>query len=419
MKKSILFVIAISLSLCHYSCDNKKDNSVSIPNTREMRVGEKAVIASANQFCFDYFRLLSAAEKDTNVTFSPISAHAALSMLINGADGVTKQEIKDALRVSALSDSEINSSFKSLKEYLLQVDNRITLNIANSIWARQELHIKKPFAATLQSYYDAEVHTLDFAGPLAVKTINNWVSDQTKGRIPTIIDDQKIASDVVMYLLNAIYFKSDWKTKFDKTKTQKANFYRDNGRTVQVDMMQSEKMEAWMYYDNSVQFIDIPFGNGGYAFTVVMPNGTKTLDEFIGEFDNDKLQAILAKEPATTGEPHYVSLKMPKFNFSCKQDMNSLLSAMGMKRAFTDSAELPNLFEEENLQLAVSKVKQKTFVQIDENGGEAAAVTSVEIIVTSVGPGYITVDRPFLFLIREKNSNTILFIGKVHQPKFE
>ena len=173
-----------------------------------------------------------------------------------------------------------------------------------------------------------------------------------------------------------------------------------------------------MYYDNSVQFVDIPFGNGGYAFTVIMPNGTQTLDEFIGGFNNDKLQTILAQEPTATTEPTYISLKMPKFSFSYEKEMNGYLQTMGMKKAFTSTAELTNLFEE-NMDLLVSKVKQKTFVRIDENGGEAAAVTSVAIMVTSVGPGYITIGRPFLFLIREKNSNTILFIGKVHQPVFQ
>ncbi|WP_243347430.1 serpin family protein [Parabacteroides sp. FAFU027] len=418
MKKILFLTILLITGLHLQSCDKNSNKSNPTPNIREMRAGEKAVISSSNRFCFDYFKLLSAAKKDTNVTFSPISAHAALSMLINGADGTTKQEIKDALRISTMSDPEINESFKSLKEYLLQVDNSVTLNIANSVWARLELHIKSSFANTLRNFYSAEVQSLDFSGTGAVKTINNWVSNQTKGKIPTIIDDQKIASDVVMYLLNAVYFKSDWKTKFDKAKTQKAGFTKDDGSVIQVDMMQSEKMEAWMYYDNSVQFIDIPFGNGGYSFTVIMPNGAKTLDEFIGEFDNDKLQTILAKEPAASSEPRYVSLKMPKFNFSFNRDMNDLLKTMGMKRAFTDTAELPSLFEEQ-LPLSVSKVKQKTFVQIDENGGEAAAVTSVEITVTSVGPGFITVDRPFLFLIREKNSNTILFIGKVHHPVFQ
>lgn len=418
MKNLLLLTLIFTAGFGFASCEKTSSSQPSPPNIREMLVGEKAIITSSNKFCFDYFKLLSEAEKETNATFSPISAHAALSMLINGADGVTKQEIKDALRISALSDTDVNAAFKSLKEYLLQVDKSITLNIANSVWARQELHIKSSFASTLQSYYDAEVRTLDFSSPQAVNTINSWVNSQTNGRIPTIIDDNAIPSDAVMYLLNAVYFKSDWKTKFDKAKTQKANFRKDNGETIQVDLMQSEKMEAWLYYDNNVQFVDIPFGNGGYAFTVIMPNGSKTLDQLIGEFNNDKLQAILANEPAATSEPHYISLKMPKFNFSYKQDMNDRLSTMGMKRAFTESAELPNLFEE-NLPLSVSKVKQKTFVQIDENGGEAAAVTSVEIIVTSTGPGYITIDRPFLFLIREKNSNTILFMGKVHHPVFQ
>ncbi len=416
MKKILLLSVSLFSGLLLYSCAEKEPAGTSGPNIRDLRVAEKQVISSSNQFCFDYFKLLSANEEAQNVTFSPFSAHAALSMLLNGADGVTKQEIKDALRVASLSDSAINISFKSLKEYLLQVDKNIALNIANSVWYRQELHVKDAFVSVLKSYYDAEVTSLDFENANSVKTINNWVSKQTAGRIPTIID--KLKAEDVMILLNAVYFKSDWKTKFDKLKTQKANFYQDNGTTIQVDMMQSEKMEAWLYYDNTAQFVDIPFGNGGYAFTVIMPGNNQTLDQFIGGFSNDKLQNILANKPKTTTEPTFISLKMPRFRFAYEKEMNDLLKEMGMKNVFTDSAELPHLFEEP-LDLYVSQVKQKTFVQIDENGGEAAAVTSVIVGTTSVGPGFITVDRPFMFLIREINSNTILFIGKVHQPKFE
>ncbi|MDD2798299.1 MAG: serpin family protein [Bacteroidales bacterium] len=415
--KHILFsvIIPISLILIAASCNNNEPNPSNKPVVREMRAAESALLISSNEFCFDYFKILSKNQTSQNVLFSPYSAHAALSMLIHGASGETKQEIKNVLRISTQSDDDVKSSFKSLKEYLLQVDKSVTLNIENSIWTKGGLTINPTFASTMKEYYQSEITSLDFANPSAPKTINDWVNKQTSGRIPTIVE--KLSSDDVMLLINAVYFKSDWKTKFNAALTEKASFVKDDASVIQVDLMSSSKMEAWHYYDNDIQLLDIPFGNGGYYFSVIMPQGTQTLDDFITNFTNDKLQSILSLEPKTTDDIQTIQLKMPKFKFDYEHNMVANLQLMGMNRAFTDLAELSNLFVDP-MNLMVSDVKQKAFIQIDEKGGEAAAVTSITVGVTSAGPDFFTVDRPFLFLIREKNSNSILFIGKVHEPKF-
>lgn len=172
-----------------------------------------------------------------------------------------------------------------------------------------------------------------------------------------------------------------------------------------------------MHYDAEYQMVDIPFGNGGYSYTVIMPQGSKTLDDMVVGFTNEKWQALLAQEKGSSKANEQIRLKMPKFKFAYEKSMVKTLQMMGMNKAFTDAAELSELFVEP-LSLIVSNVKQKAYIQVDEQGGEAAAVTSITVGTTSVGIDYITVDRPFLFLIREKNSNTILFIGKVHQPQF-
>lgn len=410
-----VYLTAFILAALFISCNKTETTVADSPHVREMKSAEKAILASSNQFCFDYFAKLSQEEAGANAMFSPYSAHAALSMLIHGASGTTKQEIKDALRISAQSDEDVKVAFKSLKEYLLQVDKSVNLNIANSIWSRQELTVKPSFNNTMTEFYQAQIKPLDFANPLSVKTINSWVNDQTAGRIPTIID--KLNPEDVMVLLNAVYFKSDWKTKFDASKTAKASFTKDDKSIIQVDMMQSDKMEAWLHYDAEYQMVDIPFGNGGYSYTVIMPQGSKTLDDMVVGFTNEKWQALLAQEKGSSKANEQIRLKMPKFKFAYEKSMVKTLQMMGMNKAFTDAAELSELFVEP-LSLIVSNVKQKAYIQVDEQGGEAAAVTSITVGTTSVGIDYITVDRPFLFLIREKNSNTILFIGKVHQPQF-
>jgi serpin B len=415
--KTILskFIVIFSLPAFLISCSKTDSLSSNTPNIRPMQVAESSLLVSSNDFCFDYFKILSQNEPSQNVMFSPYSAHAALSMLIYGASGVTKQEIKDALRISSQSDEEVKASFKSLKDYLLQVDKSVTLKIANSIWARQGFPVNANFTATMNEFYQAEVNSLDFDNPQSVNTINNWVSKQTASRIPTILE--KLNADDMMVLLNAVYFKSDWKTKFNAELTTKAPFTKDDASVIQVDMMQSDKMEAWQYSTSEIQFIDIPFGNGGYLYSVIMPQGNKTLDDLIAEFTMQKWQAIISLEPKTLENPSFIQLKMPRFKFAYEQKMNDHLQSMGMKRAFTQSAELLNLFSD-SMSLMVSNVTQKAFIQIDENGGEAAAVTSITVGVTSVGPGFTIVNRPFVFVIREKNSNAILFIGKVHQPVF-
>ncbi len=415
--KSRLSLLSLSVLLLFFTaCENSNEPTpVSKPNVRQMKAAETALLTSSNNFCFDYFKLLAETEKSQNSLFSPYSAHTALSMLLHGADGVTKQEIKDALRIPTQSDDEVKSSFKTLKEYLLQVDPSVTLNIANSIWARQGYSIGEKFSATMKDYYQADVTSLDFDNPTSLKTINGWVNQQTNGRIPTILD--KLNAEDMMVLLNAVYFKSDWKTKFDASKTVKSSFTKDDKTVIQVDMMQSDKMEAWHYSDSQVQFVDIPFGNGAYSFSVLMPQGSQSLDAFVASFTNEKWQQIVAKAPKLSDSIGQIQLKMPRFKFEYEHKMIPLLQTLGMNLVFTDQAELPYLFAN-NMNLSVSSVKQKAFIQVDEKGGEAAAVTSIVVGVTSIGANFVTIDRPFMFIIRERNSNSILFIGKVHSPTF-
>ncbi|MFZ4455149.1 MAG: serpin family protein [Bacteroidales bacterium] len=415
MKTILLFSTLFIATLLAFSCSKSEPTqNTNTSGIRQMRTAENALLASSNQFCFDYFALLSQQKPSENILFSPYSAHAALSMLIYGASGETKQEIKNALRISSQSDDSIKSCFKSLKDYLVQVDKGVTLNIANSVWAKQEFTVAPNLSAILKEYYQAEVNSLDFSNPQSVITINNWVNTQTNGKIPTIID--QISADAVMFIINAVYFKSDWKTKFNKNLTQKASFVKDDKSVISVDMMKSDKMEGNYFKNEDVELVDLPFGNGAYSFTILLPNATTTLDNFAATFNESKWANLLKAIPNSTTN---LMLKMPRFEFAFETEMNENLKTLGMKRAFTDQAELPNLFTEK-LPLTVSKVKQKTYIKIYEDGGEAAAVTSIEVGVTSipVQPQYIEINRPFMCLIRERNSNTILFIGKVHTPEF-
>jgi serpin B len=410
MKRIFVFLLLISSVVVINSCSDTKDCGCEPPDLRSITATEQNIIESSNDFSFDIFARINEADPDKNLFISPLSISTALSMTANGAVGETKTGIKSTLHLGDLTDEEINISYKSLANYLTNLDPKVIMQLANSNWYKDNYHIKETFKNILLEYYDAEVKSADFSNPNTKDQINNWIEDKTNGKISEMLDE--IPADAVMYLINAIYLKATWRYKFDENKTEKQNFYLSDGSAVKTDMMFSEGATVNVYHHADYTFVELPYGNGQFTFSIILPTESDKLDQIIEELDMDQLNGMIDLADTATYEVY-----LPKFKTEYKITLNEVLSAMGMEQSFGGAADFSQLFEE-NLDLFISKVLHQSFIEVDEEGTEAAAATVVQVELTSIGGGKpkITVDHPFAYFIREKHSNTILFAGKLLDP---
>ncbi len=372
---------------------------------RALTDGEKQVVDADVHFGLDLFRAVSEEDARKNVFISPLSVSMALGMTLNGAVGETKGQMQETLALAGLSDAEINEAYRSLIDLLQGLDPMVVFEIANSIWHRQEFDVEPEFLDTNEAYFDAEVAALDFDSPSAVATINGWVGEKTHGKIEEILDS--IDRDVVMYLINAIYFNGTWTYEFDRDATEQRPFTSIDGEQRDVPMMEQEG-DLPYFESEDAQVVDLPYGDSLYSMTVVLPREGRDVEAIVAGLDRETW------DEWTGGlQTRGVSLRLPRFRLEYELQMKNVLSAMGMEIAFDDRrANFTRINPDGGLY--ISEVKHKTFVEVDEEGTEAAAVTSVEVGIVSV-PVYVPVyvDRPFVFVIRERHSGTILFMGKV------
>jgi serpin B len=280
------------------------------------------------------------------------------------------------------------------------MDNTVKLGIANAVWYNEQVTVAGPFKSTIETYYDGRVEALNFKDPSAKDVINGWVENKTNDRIKNLVDE--IEPDEVMLLVNAIYFKGDWTYKFSKT--YDAPFYRADGSSVNSTMMYRDEADIVYLSNDLVELIDLPYGNEQFRFTVLLPEYHDTLDDLAASLDAATFADWLAVAHETTAE-----LELPKFKMEWKKDLKQTLEEMGMI-----TSGFPHLLDEAD-ELAISRVIHQTFLDVNEKGTEAAAATAVGIYTTSL-PSRITVNRPFIFMIREKHSNTVLFIGCLKNP---
>ena len=374
---------------------------------RALSADEQRVVEAANDFAFALLAR-SAADMDgkPNLVLSPLSASFALGMLLNGATGETRTEMEQALRLQGLDAHAINAGYEDLIALLTGLDDEVTLDIANAIWARQGVAFERAFLDTSVTYFDAVVRTLDFDDPASVDVINGWVRDQTNRRIDGIVD--QIDPAAVMYLMNAIYFRGDWTRSFDAERTRRAPFTRADGSTVEVQMMDmDEAPHLFAQTEDGTTLVDLSYSRGAYSMTLVLPPQTTDAMSFAVELDRTHWHQLIARLDTSR-----VMVRMPKFILEYDRVLNDDLRALGMQRAFTDAAEFDALTSEP---VYVHQVRQKSFIAVDEVGTEAAAVTSVEVRVVSMPP-HIFLDRPFVFAIRERLSGTVLFVGVVGDP---
>ena len=365
---------------------------------------------SNNKFGFKVFKEIVKEQANNNIFISPMSISYALGMTFNGADGKTKEEMAKTLEFGDLTNAEINESFKELMKKLMELDQKVMMEIANSIWYRENVDVLKKFKKVNQDYFQAEIRNMDFSKPETVGIINNWVSENTKGKITKVIDEIDALS--MMYLINAIYFKGSWTEEFDKKRTKEDKFFYAEGKSVLCEMMKTS--EKNLYFENDdFQAVDLPYGKENFSMIVILPKKEKDINEFISKLNVEDWNSWLTGFSKQKG-----SLVMPKFKIEYDIEMNDVLKSLGMANAFTSAADFSKMTKKQRLY--ISNVKHKTFVDVNEEGTEAAAVTVVEMKLTSVGPGFfMKVNRPFVFAIKEKETNSIIFIGKIVNPKPE
>ncbi|HZD04753.1 MAG TPA: serpin family protein, partial [Longimicrobiales bacterium] len=377
---------------------------------RPLTASEEQVIASANAFGVDLMAEVLARDDRPNVILSPLSASVALGMTLNGAAGSTFDDMRTALRFGSLSQGEINAAYRGLVDLLLGLDPSVELSIANATFANEGWPFHPSFFDSVSTYFDATAESRDFADPATVQAINAWAKEHTEGRIEKILD--QLDPDMVMILLDAIWFDGRWTTQFDPEDTRPASFRRADDSQVTVEMMHLGDVELPFGGASGLAAVELPYGGEAWSMLVAVPWGSEPVRDVVAGMDQGDWNALVSSLQVQDVD----DVALPKFELSYDVFLNDPLTDMGMGVAFTPAADFTNLSPRGD-ELCIDFVRQKTFIEVDEAGTRAAAVTAV-----GIGPVSFTgliADRPFLFAIRERLSGTILFMGIVGDPALE
>jgi serine protease inhibitor len=370
---------------------------------------QKALVTANNDFGFDLFRQINISESENkNIFISPLSVSLALAMAYNGAGGETRTEMQNALRFPDFSPGEINDYFKLISTTLTGLDPTVAFNIANSIWYRKEFSVLPSFLQVNRDYFNAEVQSLDFSDPAALNTINGWVADKTHDKIKKVLDN--ITGDQVMFLINAIYFKGRWTYEFKKDNTADRTFAGTDNTETSVPFM-NQKGSFRYYANDSLQMVEMPYGQQNFSMVVILPGNGHTVSSLANNLTPAAWNSWLSDTVRRN-----VEISIPRFKFEYEKFLNADMQALGMNLAFFPGADFSNITTENDIY--ISFIKHNSFVEVNEEGTEAAAVTTIGFGETSMPPEPefipFIADHPFLFVIRETTTNAILFMGKIN-----
>ena len=411
-EKTLLCLMCL-VSLILAGCSNLgaifRDEVRAAPETLPI---DTNVVTANTQFGFDLFNDIRKIEQDKSIFISPLSISIALAMTLNGASGETEQAMTNTLHLQGLGSESINTGYAGLRHALQVADPKVTLTIANSLWARQGVPFKQDFLQRNTEYFGATVSTLDFMDPNTLTTINQWVNTNTNGKIEKILDE--INADMVLFLINAIYFKGTWQTEFDPSRTRDGTFHLATGAEKQVPMMTRTGDYPYLEnYEEKFQAISLPYGDGRMSMYIFLPYRESDLNTFLDGLNTENWENWISQF-----REQEVFLSMPKFKLEYEKTLNNPLQSLGMGIAFAPgAADFSRMADLEALgkNLYIGEVLHKAVVEVNEEGTEAAAVTSVGIRATSLPPQFI-VDRPFFFAIRDNETKTVLFMGTVVDP---
>ncbi len=398
-------ITLLSLSLLILSAC-KKDPHNSDPGKDLILTATEQQKANAdNAFSLKLLKATLSNNTGDNLFLSPLSVSMAIGMTSNGAAGQTLHDIRNTMNFNNFTEDQVNAYYQKLITELPGLDSKTSLKIANSIWYANSITPLSPFLQVNTTSYNAKVQSADFSSAATKDAINNWVSNATNGKIPAIVDN--IPSDVIMYLINAIYFKSTWASKFDAAKTKPDNFYLAGGGTVQANMMNGDG--NFNYTRNAdASILELPYSNKKFSMVVIMPT-TKTVKEYAAGIDSAKWQTLMSSL-----NPGHADVSLPKFKFSYSITLNGILSSLGMSNAFGDAANFTRINAAGGLR--ITEVKHKAYIEVNEEGTEAAAATSVSVGITAAPVNYFKIDHPFMFAIREMKTGLVLFKGILNDP---
>lgn len=409
MKHSKFYAMALLMSTALFttaSCDSSSDDletpQPTICPTEESLVH---VVSASTNNAFPLFSEVDAiTDKNENFTISPLSLSEALAIASNGANGETRKQIAEIIGTNGMSKETVNEAFNSLNNYLTDADSKTTFSIANSMWFNEGFEVKPEFLNDKELI--GETFHQNLSSTKTMNDFNNWCDTKTNGCIKDILSEP-LSEDCEMVIANALHFKGIWKYQFDKDRTTELVFTNSDGTKSKVQMM-SQKNKLPIYTGKDFDLVELPYGNDyGFCMDVILPHRDKNLDECMRDFTLDSFEeAIYLKSNMPKRD---VIIQMPKMKLECKYSLVEPLKAMGVTDAFSDKADFTGITDRG---ICISEVLQSTYVNVDEEGTEAAAATVVELTDC---PELFTMDRPFVYIIREKNTGAILFMGKVRK----
>ena len=365
---------------------------------------DERLVTANTAFAFDLFAELLESEPGQNVFISPLSVSVALAMTYNGAAGETQRAMSEALRLDGMEPDEVNQAALGLLQSLCDLNPEVALDIANSIWTREGYPFKSDFLEQNLEYYGAKTVSLDFNDPAALDAINGWVDDSTRGKIRKII--KVIYPSDVMFLINALYFKGSWSEVFDKRNTKPRAFHLENGTEIMLPMMSQARVFPVLLTED-FDAVKLPYVKENVGMYVFLPSAESSLDEFLNTLSLENWESWMSRFTRST-----IDIVLPRFKLEYEAELKDALTALGMGVAFDSDADFSSMSD---LGLAISRVKHKAVVDVDEEGTVAAGVTVVAMAVS--GHPRIEVDRPFFVAIRDDATGTILFMGAVYEPE--
>jgi serine protease inhibitor len=419
--RALALLVSLALIGCSSTHSNvANNNQPANANTAMIEEGhmtpdeaiDNRLVSANTRFGIKLYSEVAKESAGKNVFISPASVGLALAMTYNGAAGETKQGMERALEIQGMNHQELNRAYAALRKALESPDPKVLLSIANSLWAKKGVTFNPDFIQRNRQYYGAEITDLDFGDPSAPATINSWVSDKTKGKITRIVDN--IDPQSVLFLINAIYFKGAWTREFDKKLTKDHPFTNGAGRQKQHPLMHQSGDYSY-YEDKDFQAVSLPYGAGRVSMYIFLPAKESSLTEFHTRLSAANWERWMDRFSKTKGD-----IAVPRFKVEYEVTLNDALKALGMGVAFDPQrADFSGILRtSENA--FISRVKHKSFAEVNEEGTEAAAATSVEVTVASAmrpqKPFRMIVDRPFFYAIRDNRTGTLLFLGSITDP---